>query len=345
MQVEAAFDAALGVLRPSGRVAVAVSGGPDSVALMRLAAGLKPLVLTVDHGLRAGSAAEAAQVAAWAAALGLEHRTLNWIGEKPAAGVQAAARAARYALLADACRAAGADLLLTGHTLDDQIETVAMRQSKGSGAAGLAGMPFQTFLPGAGGAVRLGRPLIWVRKAALLAMLEREAIAFVTDPSNADMRFERARMRAGAPQTISVDEIAAAQRLRLGVETAALQFLDTAVCSATAVMLDRTAFAQLSDAVGDAVIAAVLRRVGGRGYPGTQTERRRVLEALRSGAVFRGRTLAGAIIRPATRAEGGRGHASLVFAPETAGSGIAGAWWLPFAQLAQLGPDGVLAAA
>jgi len=127
---------------------LAISGGPDSTALMflmahwreRLAAGPKLMAVTVDHGLRPQSRREAAAVKRLAAKLGLPHRTMRWSGEKPRTGVQAAARAARYRLLARAAGDAGVRHIVTAHTLDDQAETVLFRLACGSGIAGLAGM-------------------------------------------------------------------------------------------------------------------------------------------------------------------------------------------------------------
>ncbi len=135
-------------------LALAVSGGPDSTALLilvsewraRLAEPPLILVLTVDHQLRAESTAEAAVVAKTAAQLGLAHRTLAWRAPKPTANLQAAAREARYHLLMDAAVQAGCDRLLTGHTLDDQAETFLLALARGSGVYGLAGMPAERLL-------------------------------------------------------------------------------------------------------------------------------------------------------------------------------------------------------
>ena len=182
---------------------LAVSGGPDSIALMWLAArwrrGLKRgprlIAVTVDHGLRPGAAREARNVKHLAQALELEHRTLRWTGAKPMAGVPAAARAARYRLLAEAARKSGATHVVTAHTRDDQAETVLMRMLRGSGIAGLAAMARETERDG----VRLARPLLEISKAQLVATLHKAKIAFADDPTNRDKNFTRPRLRALMP--------------------------------------------------------------------------------------------------------------------------------------------------
>jgi tRNA(Ile)-lysidine synthase len=139
-------------LRSAPALLLAVSGGPDSTALMMLAArwraalktGPKLFAVTVDHGLRADSAGEARAVSRLARQLDIRHRTVRWIGSKPETGLQEAARAARYRLLAAAARLAGAAHILTGHTLDDQAETVLLRMARGSGMTGLAAMARET---------------------------------------------------------------------------------------------------------------------------------------------------------------------------------------------------------
>src|SRR6266481_8238852 len=144
-------------------IVLAVSGGPDSVALMWLAArwrrslarGPKLVVVTVDHGLRPEAAREAREVKRQATALALTHRTLRWRGAKPKTGLPAAARDARYRLLAQAARATGATHVLTAHTRDDQAETLLMRLLRGSGIGGLAAMARESERDG----VLLARPL------------------------------------------------------------------------------------------------------------------------------------------------------------------------------------------
>src|SRR4051794_8952742 len=182
---------------------LAVSGGPDSVAMMWLAArwrralrhGPRLLAVTVDHGLRAEAAREAGDVKALADSLDIQHRTLRWTGTKPATGLPAAARQARYRLLAQAARSAGASHVLTAHTEDDQAETLLMRMSRGSGIAGLAAMARQSQRDG----VVLARPLLQTPKARLLATLAKAKIGFADDPTNRDPGFTRPRFRALMP--------------------------------------------------------------------------------------------------------------------------------------------------
>ncbi len=186
---------------------LAVSGGPDSIALMVLAQAWtktlkrKPelVVATVDHGLRAEAKREAANVGKFARKLGLKHRTLKWTGKKPATGLQQAARLARYRLLSDAARKAGASFVLTAHTLDDQAETVLIRMSRGSGITGLSAMARIAPMPSGDGDMKLVRPLLGVPKARLIATLRDAKIPFAVDPSNRDPRFTRARLRGLMP--------------------------------------------------------------------------------------------------------------------------------------------------
>lgn len=181
---------------------VAVSGGPDSVALMHLLAEWarapdrpRVSVATVDHGLRAESRAEAEKVVQWAAALGCPACLLSWEGPKPATRLQERARAARYRLLAEHARVTGADCLVLAHHADDAAETVLMRLAAGSGIGGLAGMASSVAREG----LTHARPLLGLPKARLLATCAARGLAFIDDPSNADPRFARARWRELAP--------------------------------------------------------------------------------------------------------------------------------------------------
>jgi tRNA(Ile)-lysidine synthase len=184
-------------------IVLAVSGGPDSLALMwlavrwrrTLARGPRLFAVTVDHGLRAESAAEARDVKRLARSLELPHRTMRWTGAKPKTGVPAAARAARYHLLAQAARANGATHVFTAHTRDDQAETLLMRMLRGSGIAGLAAMARQSERDG----VLLARPLLHVAKSQLVATLKKARVGFADDPTNRDLNFTRPRIRAVMP--------------------------------------------------------------------------------------------------------------------------------------------------
>jgi len=188
-----------------GAVVLAVSGGPDSTALLLLMArwrcalkrGPKLLAVTIDHGLRRTSAAEARTVKALARRLAVPHSTMRWEGKKPASGLQQAARDARYRLLAAAARSAKASAIVTAHTLDDQAETVLLRLSRGSGLTGLSAMARESPLPGNG--IILVRPLLDIPKTRLIATLARMKIRFADDPSNRDPRFTRARLRELMP--------------------------------------------------------------------------------------------------------------------------------------------------
>ena len=184
-------------------IVLAVSGGPDSIALMWLAArwrralarGPRLIAVTVDHGLRSEAAREARDVKRLARTLDLPHCTVRWTGAKPKTGLPAAARAARYRLLAQAARANSATHILTAHTRDDQAETLLMRMVRGSGIAGLAAMARESEREG----VLLARPFLSVSKSQLIATLKKAKIDFADDPTNRDLNFTRPRIRAVMP--------------------------------------------------------------------------------------------------------------------------------------------------
>src|SRR5215475_206383 len=189
------------------RLALAVSGGADSMALLHLVTRWRAedvlkqevTVLTVDHGLRASSREEAAMVARMAASLGLPHAILTWTrDERYSGGLQERARAGRYDLMAAYCQANDIPALVTAHHLDDQAETFLMRLKRGSGIDGLTAIPERGLWAG----IVLLRPLLNVPKARLVATLAEKGIGFASDPSNADHRFERARVR-GSPEALA----------------------------------------------------------------------------------------------------------------------------------------------
>jgi tRNA(Ile)-lysidine synthase len=247
-------------LHSAPALVIAVSGGPDSTALLVLAArwraalkhGPALLAVTVDHALRPESAREARAVKRLAGKLGIRHRTLRWTGSKPATALQEEARRVRYQLLAAAARGAGAPCVLTAHTLDDQAETVLLRMARGSGLSGLGAMVRQTLLPIPGphttlnapratdkkAGVVLVRPLLDIPKARLIATLAAMGMSFVDDPTNRDPRFTRPRLRelmpALAAEGLDARRLALlARRLRRADVT-----IEAAVEAATAVVAD-----------------------------------------------------------------------------------------------------------
>lgn len=269
------FAQSLDTLGPFERrphIAVAVSGGPDSLALMHLLAAWcrardgHLTVLTVDHGLRAEAAAEARQVGAWASALGLPHAVLAWPGEKPATGIQAAARAARYALLGDWCRSSGVLHLALGHQADDQRETIAMRKARSEAAAvGLAGMSAVTARDG----VRVLRPLLGVPREALIAYLRDLGQDWLDDPSNQATRFERVRWRQGGMGDLPApDEIGPAGERRRALEQAAADLLmrSAEIAPAGFALLDPALLAAAPPAARDLAVGDLIACLGGGNY-------------------------------------------------------------------------------
>ena len=186
-------------LRNYRRLLIAVSGGPDSMALLTLLYrwrvkfknGPKLFSATVDHRLRPASRQEAASVTEYASKLKIPHGILVWQGKKPETGLQNAAREARYKLLVALAEKVDADAIVTAHTLDDQAETFLMRMARGSGLSGLAAIRTKSARAG----VALLRPLLGVPKSRLIATLEESGIDYAEDASNLDPRFMRPRLR------------------------------------------------------------------------------------------------------------------------------------------------------
>ncbi|WP_369412009.1 tRNA lysidine(34) synthetase TilS [Hephaestia mangrovi] len=180
-------------------LALAVSGGPDSMALLALAAAAWPggvIAATVDHRLRASAADECAMVAAACAGLGVPHATLVADAFPDGASLQAQARHLRYALLIDWAAQAGAMALATAHQADDQAETFLMRAARGAGLSGLAGVRASRKVTASDGrALLLVRPVLDWRRAELRAIVRRAELPFVDDPANDDPRHDRTRFR------------------------------------------------------------------------------------------------------------------------------------------------------
>jgi len=298
-------------LSAASAVVLAVSGGPDSTALLALAAhwrkrkrkGPQLVAVTVDHGLRPEAAREAAAVKRLAKSLGVPHRTVKWKGSKPATGIQEKARMARYDLLMKEAARCGASHLLTAHTLDDQAETVLFRLARGSGIAGLGAMARVTPF----GDAWLIRPLLGLPKARLVATLKTHKIAFADDPSNADPKYTRVRWRALMPDLANEGLHAsrlASLAVRMRRANAAIDTLVdavahrmTAVAPAT-LALDAVLYAELPEEVALRLIG---RAVASIGHEGTvelgklESLVSALSEAVDANMRFR-RTLAGAMI-------------------------------------------------
>lgn len=189
-------------LAPEGRVGLAVSGGPDSVALLLLVHEVAPrdfCVATVDHGLRPEAASEAAMVAALCQARAIPHRTLTLALAK-GSGIQERARIARYAALAAWAREEMLCAIVTAHHADDQAETIVMRLNRGAGLRGLAGMRTVATVPG-DEILPLLRPLLAWRRDQLLEVVQAEGLTAADDPSNRDPHYERVRIRDALTST------------------------------------------------------------------------------------------------------------------------------------------------
>lgn len=271
-------------------VAVAVSGGRDSLALALLAQdwaterGGRVVGLIVDHALRAEAAAEAAATLSVLSRHGIDGTILHWRGAKPKSGLQEAARAARYRLLRDECRRRGILHLLLGHHADDQAETVAMRTVRRSGPDGLAGMAAVVEQP----ELRLLRPLLGVPRGRLTATLVGRGVSWLDDPSNADPRFERARLRAKG-QPLSAAPASAGERSvrERSLASAAVETLEFTAEDGTAI--DRAAFLRLAPDRQAHLLSRVIQAVSGGDHP---PRRDRLGQAVRrlSAPVARGKS-------------------------------------------------------
>ncbi len=288
---------------PGQRVAVGVSGGSDSMALLLLArswAGSYLLALTVDHGLRPEASAEAQLVARWCTEMGVAHQILEWRpNPKPVSDIQAQARNARYRLLAAECKRRGIQTLLMAHHLDDQAETFLLRLGRGSGVDGLSAMATEMHRHG----LRVLRPLLGIAKTRLTATMEAAGQPWIEDPSNRDTLFPRPRrggaMGGFADLGICAERVAATahrmQRARAALEHATNELLRTSV------RLDPAGFARvLREPVAAApeeialrALSRVLMTIGAREYPARMQRLENLYGWLMQGAKGGGRTLSG----------------------------------------------------
>jgi tRNA(Ile)-lysidine synthase len=307
-------------------VALAVSGGSDSVGLMLLAAkaglGRHATVLTVDHGLRPQSGAEAGRVVDWARRLGFPAEVLRWEDPKPTTGLQERAREARYRLMADWCARHGVDAVATGHTLDDQAETLLMRLARGSGVDGLSAMPARTMRHG----VSILRPLLGVDRRRLVRLAAQSGHDFIADPSNDNPVFERVRIRKAEATLASLGLKPGAlglaarrlQRARVALDAATdrLQAAAVTVAPEMYAIVDLPAFDQAAEELRIRLLSRLLAAMGGASEAAELSQIERAVAWL-SGGKGSARTLGGCRIHRRAAGflvgrEGGRMTASPV---------------------------------
>ncbi len=296
-------------LRGAKAIGLAVSGGSDSLALMLLAARWRsadsaapPLfVYSVDHGLRPEAADEVAFVLAAAGKLGLRARGLGWRGEKPATGVQEAARSARYRLIGAAMAEDGADLLATAHHLDDQAETVLMRLAHGSGLAGLRGMAPLAEVEG----IAVARPLLGISRVDLATIVTEAGLTPVADPSNADPHYERVRWRQALPAFAELGLDAGRLALfaaRAGeaheaiAQFAASTIATHAVLTAAGATIPAPILAALPRAVLVEVLGRLLEQVGGASKRRQLAQIELLALRLQDGTALKRTTLHGSVV-------------------------------------------------
>lgn len=293
---EAAINQFLQTLRRPTRLLVAISGGSDSTGLLvALAQAIGTqrfphihtlVAATIDHGLRPASAGEARLVAALCQRLAVPHIILPWTGEKPETGLSAAARLARYRLLSQAAASMGADALVTGHTLDDQIETVAMRSSRSpDDALGLAGMAAATLHTGH---LWILRPFLHTRRSAIRDWLRARNVDWIDDPSNEDPRYERVRIRQSAPG-LDPAMIVEAGRRRETLSTAAAAWLaaHTETRPGPVAIISLANEGRIASDMRDHALGTLIAILGGKAHRPAAASLARLTAALDEGTDFR----------------------------------------------------------
>jgi tRNA(Ile)-lysidine synthase len=306
----AATMARVGPFEPAPELAIAVSGGPDSLALTLLAdrwaraGGGSIVALTVDHRLRPESAVEAAQVGQWLTARGIRHEILVWDGPYPLHDLQAAARTARYWLLGRWCHRHGRLHLLTAHHQDDQAETLLLRLGRGSGLNGLAAMaPIVE-----DGHHRLLRPLLDVPAARLKATLAAMGQDWIDDPSNRNPAFARVQVRnrqaSFAASGLTPQRLAETSRQLARARVALEHAVDRVLVAGVGLhpagfaLVDPRPLAAAPDEIGLRALAAIIATIGGEEFPPRFDRLERAAAALFGGTLGAGRTLGGCRILP-----------------------------------------------
>lgn len=290
---------------PPERLAVAVSGGSDSTALLYLLADVardyefELLAVTVDHGFRPEAVREVAHVAARCADLGIRHDVLRWRGWDGNGNKQDAARRARYTLMSEWAHAQGLQTVALAHTANDQAETVLMRIARGSGVDGLSAMKPRRI----DGGVVWVRPLLDVRREELRAYLQTLGVAWCEDPTNFDPRFERVKVREALQllEPLGIDASSLGQVARN--MTRAREALDWQTflearrmvnVRAGAVAIDWRGYRTLPEEIARRLLVGALSWIGGSDYPPRRRALARVMDALRQAPRA---TLDGCIIR------------------------------------------------
>ncbi len=305
---------ALGIATP-GRIALALSGGGDSIALMKLLTNWakagsgshanSPLhALIVDHGLRAGSTRDARHAAARARDAGWRAHILKWSGSKPKSNIEDAARKARYALLGKWCRAHKTFLLFVAHTRDDVAETFLLRLGRGSGVDGLSAMSALAPYPLDGfGDLEIARPLLDFGREELRTYLEKDGDAWLDDPMNEDPRFSRVRVRALLPaleaagvsqqRIVDASRHLARARKALEAETTELLRAHSRKEKSGCVLIDRQALVAAPREIGLRALSALIGEVSGATYRPRFERLEALYEAVCTNPKFRARTLHG----------------------------------------------------
>jgi tRNA(Ile)-lysidine synthase len=313
--------------------AIAVSGGGDSIALMLLLAAYAkhaklapPIVLTVDHGLREGSAKDAKAVVKMAADAGLKAHALTWKCTVPKSDIEAEARAARYRLMGEWLIAHKVGALYVAHTMEDQAETFLLRLARGSGLDGLSAMrviapyPMQDFP-----SLMVVRPLLDMARVPLRDFLRGKKQSWLEDPMNGDPRFARSRLRAAWPQLealgLSPQRVSDAAE-HLGRAREALDDMTAALLMRAArfdeggALVDSVRLKMAPREVGLRALASVLTRVSGEAYRPRFGRLERLFDSIRDGTLGGGATLHGCIVAPAARHPAPFGTGTLAISKE-----------------------------
>ncbi len=274
------------------RVAVAVSGGVDSVTLLHwlVAANIDVIALHVNHHLRPAADTEAAYVRDLCARLGVPCHVFDWAGDKPTTGLEAAARAARYTMMTDFCHENDIDCIMIAHQADDQIETFLMNLARGSGLTGLAAMRRQSIMNG----IRIVRPLLDVYRCELVEYCDANGIKYFHDEMNDDAHYTRVKIRQNRHLLsqrlgISDDRILLAiqnlGRARDAIVATVSEMIDSVMFDDFALFSDSFLFDQAAD-IRLKFIGTLVQKIGGDDYQPRLKSLRNALDKLSSDGIF-----------------------------------------------------------